>query len=124
MIAAHPSDSAIDYREIDYCQPTAILIGAELDGVLAEGLELADAHVAVPMLGMVKSLNVSVATSILLFEAMRQREAAGMYSESRLSPDDFDRHLFEWAWPSIASKRRREGRPYPKLTEDGDLIRE
>ena len=124
VIAAHPSDSAIDYREIDYCQPTAILIGAELDGVSAEGLELADAHVAVPMLGMVKSLNVSVATSILLFEAMRQRAAAGMYSESRLSPDDFARHLFEWAWPSIASKRRREGRPYPKLTEDGDLIRE
>lgn len=124
VIAAHPSDNAIDYREIDYRQPTAILIGAELDGVSAEGLELADAHVAVPMLGMVKSLNVSVATSILLFEAMRQREAAGMYAESRLSPDDFDRHLFEWAWPSIASKRRREGRPYPKLTEDGDLIRE
>jgi len=124
VIAAHPSDAAIDYRKIDYLQPTAILIGAELDGVSAEGLELADAHVSVPMLGMVRSLNVSVATSILLFEAMRQRDEAGMYSNSRLSPDDFERHLFEWAWPSIASKRRREGRPYPKLTADGDPVRE
>ena len=124
VIAAHPSDHAIDYREIDYLQPTAILIGAELDGVSAEGLELADTHVSVPMLGMVRSLNVSVATSILLFEAMRQRDEAGMYSHSRLSPDDFARHLFEWAWPSIASKRRREGRPYPKLTADGDPVRE
>jgi tRNA (guanosine-2'-O-)-methyltransferase len=124
VIAAHPSDAAIDYRQIDYLQPTAILIGAELDGISAEGLELADAHVSVPMLGMVRCLNVSVATSILLFEAMRQRDEAGMYSNSRLSPDDFERHLFEWAWPSIASKRRREGRPYPKLTADGDPVRE
>jgi tRNA (guanosine-2'-O-)-methyltransferase len=124
VFAAHPSDDAIDYRELDYTQPTAILVGAELDGVSAEGLELADVHVSVPMQGMVRSLNVSVATSILLFEAMRQREAAGMYAASRLSPDDFERHLFEWTWPSIASKRRREGRPYPKLTEDGDLVRD
>ncbi len=124
VIAAHPSDASIDYRDIDYRRPTAILIGAELDGVSAEGQELADEHVSVPMLGMVRSLNVSVATSILLFEAMRQRDEAGMYANSRLSSDDFERHLFEWAWPSIASKRRREGRPYPKLTADVDLIRE
>lgn len=124
VVAAHPSDDAIDYREFDYTQPTAILVGAERDGVSAEGLELADVHVSAPMQGMVRSLNVSVATSLLLFEAMRQREAAGMYAASRLSPDDFERHLFEWTWPSIASKRRREGRPYPKLTEDGDLVRD
>jgi tRNA (guanosine-2'-O-)-methyltransferase len=124
VLAAHPSEHAIDYRDIDYTQPTAILVGAELDGVSDEGLELADAHVRVPMQGMVRSLNVSVATSVLLFEALRQREEAGMYAESRLSPDDFERHLFEWTWPSIASKRRREGRPYPKLTEDGDPVRD
>ena len=124
VLAAHPSDDAIDYRDLDYTRPTAILVGAELDGVSAEGLQLADVHVSVPMQGMVRSLNVSVATSILLFEAMRQREEAGMYTDSRLSPDDFERHLFEWTWPSIASKRRREGRPYPKLTETGDLVRD
>ena len=124
VIAAHPSEHAIDYRTVDYTRPTAIMMGAELFGVSPEGLELADAHVSVPMLGMVRSLNVSVATSILLFEAMRQRQEAGMYTESRLSPVEFERHLFEWAWPSIAASRRREGRPYPKLTEDGDLVRD
>lgn len=124
VLAAHPSEDAVDYRDVDYTEPTAILLGAELHGVSAEGLELADVHVTVPMQGMVRSLNVSVATSILLFEAMRQREEAGMYASSRLSPDDYERHLFEWAWPSIASKRSREGRPYPKLTEDGDLVPE
>ena len=74
------------------------------------------------MLGMVHSLNVSVATAILLYEAMRQREAAGMYDASRLDPEEFERILFEWAWPSIAAARRRDGRAYPRLTDDGDLI--
>ena len=54
--------------------PTAIVMGAELHGVAEEGLRLADRHVTIPMMGMVHSLNVSVATSLLLFEAMRQRQ--------------------------------------------------
>ena len=46
------------------------------------------------------------------------------YSESCLPAEEFERLRFEWAWPSIASKRRREGRPYPMLTEDGELVRD
>jgi len=105
-------------------RPTAILVGAELHGVSEEGLRLADSHVVIPMLGMVHSLNVSVATSVLLFEALRQRQAAGMYDTSRLEPADFERRLFEWAYPSLAAWRRREGRPYPALDSDGQLLRE
>ena len=74
-------------------------------------------------MGMVHSLNVSVATSLILYEAMRQREAAGMYAQNRIPPDDFERRLFEWAYPSIAARRRAEGRPYPPLTADGELVR-
>lgn len=122
VVAAHPAPDSIDFREIDYTRPTAVLMGAELHGVSDEGLRLADTHVRIPMLGMVHSLNVSVATALLLFEAARQRGAAGMYDESRLAPDDFERHLFEWAYPSIASARRREGRPYPELTDGGEII--
>lgn len=122
VIAAHPSPDSIDFREVDYTRPTAVMMGAELHGVSEEGLRLADAHVEIPILGMVRSLNVSVATALLLFEAARQRQAAGMYDESRLAPDDFERRLFEWAYPSIAATRRRDGRPYPKLTEDGEIV--
>ena len=123
VIAAHPSPDSIDYRAVDYTVPTAIVMGAELHGVSADGLRLADSHVSIPMSGMVHSLNVSVATSLLLFEAMRQRQAAGMYEESRLDPEDFERRLFEWAYPSIASGRRSAGRAYPALTDDGDIVR-
>lgn len=124
VVAAHPADDAVDYRDLDYTRPTAFMMGAELSGVSEEGLAAADRHVVVPMRGMVHSLNVSVATSILLFEAARQREAAGMYDRSRIPGEDFERILFEWAYPSLASERRRSGRPYPPLGEDGALLPE
>ena len=124
VLAAHPSASAVDYREVDYTVPSAIVMGAELHGVSDEGLRLADTHVTIPMAGMVHSLNVSVATALLLFEASRQRQAAGMYDESRLSREEFERRLFEWAYPSLASVRRRDGRRYPPLSEEGDIIRD
>lgn len=122
LVAAHPSPDARDFRDVDYTQPTALLMGAELHGVSEEGLAAADLHVEIPMLGMVHSLNVSVATALLLFEAARQREDAGMYDDSRLDPVEFERRLFEWAYPSVAFTRREEGRPYPALTETGDIV--
>lgn len=122
VVAAHTASDSVDFREIDYTRPTALLMGAELHGVSEEGLRLADAHVRIPMLGMVRSLNVSVATALLLFEAARQRQAAGMYDESRLEPAEFERTLFEWAYPSVAAARREEDRPYPELTADGQIV--
>ena len=76
LIAAHPSEGSVDFREVDYTRPTAILVGAELHGVSEEGLDTADLCVKIPMTGMVKSLNVSVATGIALFESVRQRRSS------------------------------------------------
>ncbi len=96
IVAAHPDEDALDFRQVDYTRPTAILLGAELDGVSDAGLRHADVHVAVPMAGMVESLNVSVAAGILLFAAQRQREAAGLYDHSRVDAEIYSRTLFEW----------------------------
>jgi tRNA (guanosine-2'-O-)-methyltransferase len=122
VLAAHPGEGARDYRDVDYTRPTAIMMGAELYGVSEEGLALAHGRVALPMMGMVHSLNVSVATALLLYEAMRQREAEGMYRGPRLEPDEYRRTLFEWAYPLLAERCRREGRPYPHLDEDGTIL--
>lgn len=122
IVAAHPSPSSVDFRQLDYTRPMALMMGAELHGVSDEGLALADEHVRIPMLGMVHSLNVSVATALLLFEAARQREDAGLYDQRRLEVDDFEERLFEWAYPSVAAQRRSEGRSYPALTDDGQII--
>ncbi len=121
ILAAHLSDSARDYRQFDYTVPTALLLGSELWGVTAAAAAAADHHVVIPMRGMVASLNVSVAAALLLYEASRQREAAGLYRACRLDPDTFDKILFEWAHPKIAKRCRAQGLPYPPLTEDGDL---
>ena len=122
VLAAHPGADARDYREVDFTGPTAIMMGAELYGVSAAGLALAHEHVSIPMLGMVHSLNVSVATALLLYEAMRQRQAAGMYERARLEEDVFRRTLFEWAHPFLAERLRAEGRGYPPLDEDGAIV--
>lgn len=122
VLAAHPSPDAVDYRDVDLTRPTALMVGAELPGVSDRALALADTHVVVPMVGMVHSLNVSVATALLLYEAMRQREAAGMYEASRLDPEEFRRILFEWAHPTVAALYREQGRPYPELDDDGALL--
>lgn len=124
LLAAHPSADARDFREMDYTPPTAIVMGAELHGVSDDTLRLADGLVSIPLSGMVHSLNVSVATALVLFEARRQREAAGMYRASRLPAEELERRLFEWVYPSIALARRRAGRPYPALTESGEIVRD
>ncbi len=122
IVAAHPGPSSVDYRDVDYTRRTAIMVGAELDGISEEGLSIADTVAAVPMVGMVRSLNVSVATSLLLFEALRQRQEALMYERSRLDPSDYRRILFEWGYPRIAARLREHGMAYPPLAEDGALL--
>ena len=122
VLAAHFSGDAVDYREVDYTRPTALLMGAELYGVSDEGLAAADRHVVIPMHGFVQSLNVSVATALLLFEAARQREAEGMYAGPRLPEPEFRRVLFEWAYPREAAAFRDRGEPYPELDPDGRWV--
>lgn len=88
VYAAHLSAAAMDYREVDYVVPCALLLGNEREGVTPEAATLADAHVIIPMLGMVQSLNVSVAAAVILFEAQRQRLGAGRYAAPRLSDEE------------------------------------
>ena len=121
VYAAHLSQEAIDYREIDYTLPTAILLGAEKHGVSDLAAELVDGHVIIPMMGMVQSLNVSVAAAVILFEAQRQRLAAQMYDRISLDPGTFNRIIFEWGYPELAAMYTRQGKAYPSLDEYGDI---
>jgi tRNA (guanosine-2'-O-)-methyltransferase len=119
VLAAHVTAEARDFRAEDYTRPTAILLGAELEGVSATALALADATVTIPLLGMVPSLNVSVAAALLLYEAERQRERAGLYRSPRLAPRVYHETLVEWLHPDVADYCRRRGLPFPEVDEDG-----
>ena len=57
----------------DYTPPTAIIMGSEEDGVSPEFLKMCDARAKIPLSGKIASLNVSVATGVILYEAIRQR---------------------------------------------------
>lgn len=122
LLAAHPSRRATDFRRIDYTGPVAILFGQEKDGLTAEALAAAEERVSIPMLGMVASLNVSVAAALMLFEAQRQRAEAGLYDRSRLDPEVFAATLFEWAYPEIADYCRRKSLAYPRLDPAGEIL--
>jgi tRNA (guanosine-2'-O-)-methyltransferase len=121
VLAAHPTADAVPFREVDYTLPTCLLLGNEDGGLTPEALAGADGVVAVPMEGMGTSLNVSVAAALLLFEAQRQRRAAGLYDAPRLDPEVYARVLFEWTWPGIAAQCRKRGAPYPALDGGGGI---
>lgn len=122
LVAAHLSDQATDYRELDYTRPTALVVGTELFGVSEAALAAADQQVKIPMMGVTQSLNVSVACAIVLYEAMRQRQAAGMYGQNRLEEPLLSKQRFEWLHPQVADFCRQRGLEYPEMDEDGNIV--
>ncbi|MDD8019750.1 MAG: RNA methyltransferase [Acidobacteriota bacterium] len=100
------SSQAVPHTEIDYCQPLALVFGNEAEGVSSDALTLADYQIHIPMVGLVQSLNLSVSAAIILYEAFRQRQTKGWYSERRLPSPEFEQVLKIW----LANERPR--RPF------------
>lgn len=111
-----------DYREVDYTKPTAVLVGEELEGLTWEAQSLADHSVLIPMVGMVQSLNVSVATALVLYEAYRQRESSGLYDECRLDSQTYEKLLFEACHPQVTRYCKQKNIPYPAIDENAEFL--
>ena len=124
LYGTHLGVNAKDYRDCDFTGPTAFVLGAEKWGLSDTARDLMDEAVNIPMTGMVQSLNVSVAAATLLFEAVRQRRAAGVLPTQGegLPGPLYAQWLFEWAYPQVAEWCRREGRPYPALSDEGEIL--
>jgi TrmH family RNA methyltransferase len=73
VVATSPV-AKIDYIEADFQRPTAIVVGTEQLGLSAMWLKSSDIQVSIPMCGVADSLNVATATTLLLYEALRQRK--------------------------------------------------
>jgi TrmH family RNA methyltransferase len=73
ILTAQLQDSRL-YYDTDMTCGTAIVMGTEHDGLTDQWRQAADAHIRIPMLGKIDSLNVSVSAAILMFEAVRQRQ--------------------------------------------------
>ena len=122
FVAAHFCDEAIDYQTYDFTQPTAILMGSELFGVSEQTQREVDTYIYIPMRGLVESLNVSVAFALILSEACRQRQAAGMFDSPQLTEEQINNTAFEWGYPKLKAYYQGKGLAYPQLDEDGQII--
>lgn len=124
ILATNLSEKAVDFRTIDYTLPTCILLGQEKTGITPEALALADSDIVIPMVGMVQSLNVSVASALILYEAQRQRQNAGMYQRetSLLKEKEQQRLLFEGGYPVLANVALRKKLPRPLIDDTGNIV--
>jgi tRNA (guanosine-2'-O-)-methyltransferase len=90
------SSSAVSLYELDLTQPVALVFGNEHLGVSDEAARLADRNFLIPQMGMIQSLNISVACAVSLFEALRQRKVKGMYDAPQLDVEQFSTMLADW----------------------------
>lgn len=73
VVVTHLSRASVNIEDIDWCKPTAVVLGNERAGVSQCAVELADACAVIPMMGFVESFNISVAGALVLYEAQQHR---------------------------------------------------
>lgn len=73
QIVAATEKGAVHYRQVDFRQPTLLILGNEEHGISNELLKMSDLRAKLPILGQVQSLNVGVAAGIFMYEALEQR---------------------------------------------------
>ena len=95
VLATHLGEAAMPLHSLDLARPAALLFGNERDGVSEAALAYADGNFVIPQMGMAKSLNISVACAVTLYEALRQRLNAGMYGAGNPMPEAEQLALFE-----------------------------
>ena len=123
LFGTNLNDESRDYRDFDYSENTCFVLGAEKWGLSNELISMVDQSIFIPMRGMVQSLNVSVAASILLFEAIRQRKNKDLLpmNGEGLNAKDYQKILFEWSYPELAMVYKESGKAYPKLNDVGEF---
>ncbi len=97
IYTTHMSAQSVPLYEIDFTSKIAIVFGNEHFGVSELAVNQADGNFLIPQVGMIQSLNISVACAVSLYEAFRQRHEAGMYDSPQLTPDNYSTKLNKWA---------------------------
>lgn len=80
ILTTHLSSDAVSLYDINMTEPIALVFGNEHSGVSDEIRALADGNFIIPQVGIIRSLNISVACAVTLYEAYRQKDAAGHYN--------------------------------------------
>ncbi len=96
ILTTHLSSDAVSLHEINMTEPIALVFGNEHSGVSDEIRALADGNFIIPQVGIIRSLNISVACAVTLYEAYRQKSLAGHYDRPGFEHEMKQGLLKEW----------------------------
>jgi len=98
ILTTHLSSDAVSLHTIDFTEPIALVFGNEHSGVSEEIRNMADGNFIIPQAGIIRSLNISVACAVTLYEAYRQKKTAGHYDHQKLDTKMFNKLLHDWGF--------------------------
>jgi tRNA (guanosine-2'-O-)-methyltransferase len=104
ILTTHLSSDAVNLYEIDLTQPVALVFGNEHSGVSEEIRNLADGNFIIPQSGIIRSLNISVACAVTLYEGYRQKALAGHYSKAKLNGEVLKDLMDKWGYEEENNK--------------------
>lgn len=96
IFTTHLSSGAVSLHDIDFTPSIALVFGNEHSGVSEEIRNMADGNFIIPQVGMIRSLNISVACAVTLYEAYRQKVEAGHYEKQKLDPGSYQELSKNW----------------------------
>jgi len=98
ILTTHLGSASIGLYDIDFTESIALVFGNERFGVSEEARALADGNFVIPQMGIIQSLNISVACAVSIYEAYRQKERAGHYKTQRLPNERMNALFNEWGF--------------------------
>jgi tRNA (guanosine-2'-O-)-methyltransferase len=98
ILTTHLGTDSVNLYDIDFTESIALVFGNEAFGVSDEVRALADGNFVIPQVGIIQSLNISVACAVTIYEAYRQKELAGHYQEQALPTQRVHELFNQWGF--------------------------
>ena len=98
IYTTHLSTDAIGLYQLDLTHSVALVFGNEKSGCSDEIIKLADGNFIIPQVGIIKSLNISVACAVTVYEAFRQKTLAGHYNTQQITGEALDSLRTNWGF--------------------------
>lgn len=104
ILTTHLASNSIELYDIDFTESIALIFGNEHTGVSEEIRNLADGNFIIPQVGIIRSLNISVACAVTLYEAYRQKKQAGHYNHDSLNGANIEELIQKWDIPETENE--------------------
>jgi tRNA (guanosine-2'-O-)-methyltransferase len=98
VLTTHLGDNSIGLYDIDFTGSVALVFGNETYGVSEDIMAMADGNFVIPQVGIIRSLNISVACAVSIYEAYRQKKQAGQYDQMSLPSLQQNQLMTEWGF--------------------------